>query len=66
MNQAKPGTSGADSEGPRTQRQGTGTRGDRPAVSDPPLLPEGTTDEQDLVTPTDDDWYERERPPHHG
>lgn len=30
------------------------------------LLPDETSDERDLVTPTADDWYERERPPHHG
>lgn len=30
------------------------------------LLPERTADESDLVEGYGDDWYRRERPPHHG
>ncbi|WP_175482934.1 hypothetical protein [Actinokineospora iranica] len=29
------------------------------------VLPDTTADERDLTPPTSDDWYERNRPPHH-
>lgn len=31
-----------------------------------PLLPDQTSDEEDLVDARSDDWYAEERPPHHG
>jgi hypothetical protein len=31
-----------------------------------PLLPEQTDDDAEMVEERGDEWYERERPPHHG
>jgi hypothetical protein len=43
------------------------------APSEPPVLPKTSRDDQDLgwgdrpnSDDRDDDWYRRERPPHHG
>ncbi|OLR89951.1 hypothetical protein [Actinokineospora bangkokensis] len=30
------------------------------------VLPDTTSDERDPAPPEADDWYERNRPPHHG
>jgi hypothetical protein len=42
----------------------------RPAEPDDPVLPDVTRDEQDIgwgdePAGRDDEWYRRERPPHH-
>lgn len=37
----------------------------QPDGAGPALLPDRTSDEADLVSPTPDEWYEQERPPHH-
>jgi hypothetical protein len=37
-----------------------------PQRPDDPLLPDQTSDEEDLVDTHSDDWYQSERPPHHG
>jgi hypothetical protein len=31
-----------------------------------PLLPEQTTDDDELIDPRPDEWYLHEKPPHHG
>jgi hypothetical protein len=58
----------ADAEGkpPRTTEPKT-----RPADRDEPVLPDVSRDELDVgwgdePSERDDDWYRRERPPHHG
>lgn len=42
-----------------------------PAARDEPVLPDVSSDEQDIgwgdePGERDDEWYRRERPPHHG
>lgn len=54
---------------PGAQKPTTSTPRDRqtpPGEGASDLLPESTRDEQDLIAAHSDDWYQRERPPHHG
>lgn len=53
------GQNGTRSE---TSRDGAATKSDGGAS----LLPDATTDERELVQHREDDWYQQERPPHHG
>jgi hypothetical protein len=57
----------------RDESQSKRAAGDRRKSSDDdgPVLPSVTRDEQDVgwgdePSERDDDWYRRERPPHHG
>lgn len=58
----KPHESGQKGTHPATSGERATAQGD--AAAD--LLPDSTDDERGLVQGMGDDWYEQERPPHHG
>ncbi len=58
----KPHESGESGPKPATSGERPAAKGDEGAA----LLPDSTEDERGLVQGMGDDWYEQERPPHHG
>jgi hypothetical protein len=56
----------ADDPEDHAAKKRSGRQEHRSGTPRKPLLADRTSDEADLIAPTPDEWYERERPPHHG